>query len=206
MKPKALRAVLAFAMALAATGAHAADRSSNFAIRGIGAETCQAFFSAPAKVRPYADLALQAWILGYVTAENRLSSNTYDIVGLQDPAVMPRLVGALCQANPNADIEGVVAGLITRLAPLKVAANSPLLTLHAGTASVAIRQETLVAVQKALARQGVYAGRANGEPTEVLQSALTSYQKKQQLPVSGLPDSATIIRLLIENSKLPAKS
>ncbi len=189
-----------FGLAVAATpvAAHAADAQHDFAVRGVGALQCSAFLKPTGQAAAFERVSVENWVLGYLTAENRLTPNTYDIMALQAPQVLPNLVAALCQSNPNASVESVVAGLVQRLAPIKIDRNSPLITTKAAQNEVEIRQATLVLVEKALMTRRYYRGRGDGKYGPDLQKALTKFQKDQSLPQTGLPDSATVLRLLIE--------
>ena len=178
--------------------AHAADEQHNFAVRGIGALQCSAFLKTTGQAAAFERLSMENWILGYLTAENRLVPNTYDIMALQAPEVFPSLVVALCRTYPNASVETVVAGLVQRLEPIKVDRNSPLVTTKSGQNQGVIRQATLVLVEKALAIRTYYRGPIDGEYGPDLQKSLLKFQKDQLLPQTGIPDSATILRLLIE--------
>ncbi len=178
--------------------AQAADAQHDFAVRGIGALQCSAFLEPAGQAAAFERLSIENWILGYLTAENRLTPDTYDIMALQAPQVLPNLVAALCRTNPNAPVETVVAGLVQHLEPIKIDRNSPLVVTKSGQTEVAIRQATLVMVEKALVSRRYYHGHAKGEYGPDLQKALVKFQKDQSLPQTGVPDSATILRLLIE--------
>lgn len=201
MKLRSLLATAAvFGMGLASLplAAHAADAKHDFAVRGIGALQCADYLKTKGQVAAFERLSMENWILGYLTAENRITPDTYDIMALQAPQVLPNLVGALCKANPAASVETVVAGLVQRLEPIKIDRNSPLLTIKAGQNETTIRQATLIEVEKALASRGAYHGHADGKFGPELQKALVKFQNDQSLPQTGVPDSATILRLLIE--------
>lgn len=181
----------------------AADAQHDYAVRGIGALQCSTFLNFDPKADFYRNIAVENWLLGYLTAENRLTPDTYDIMALQDPQIFPNIIAALCKANPDASIEAVVADLVKQFQPIKIDQASPLLTLTVGTNKVAIRKATFMLVEKALRDGKYYHGRADGTFGPDVQHALEKFQKDQKLPVTGLPDADTIIRLLIE---LPERS
>lgn len=178
--------------------AQAADVNHDFAVRGIGAEQCSSFLQPAGKTEIYKDLSVENWVLGYLTATNRITPDTYDIMALQQPQIIPNLVVAMCKANPNASVEDVVDGLVQRLEPIKIDRESSLLKITNGNDEVDIRKATLVLVEKGLIKHGDYNGKADGVYGPDLKTALAKFQKEQSLPQTGIPDSATIIRLLIE--------
>lgn len=195
--------IVAAAIALMPAVAFAADSHHDFAVRGIGALQCSGYLNFDEKSVVYRNMAVENWLLGYLSAENRLTPDTYDIMALQDPAVFPNAIAVLCKDNPKLTVESVVASLVTQLEPIKVGRNSPILELSAGKYKTAIRQSTLMLVENALREKKYYRGRDEGKFNPELQHALEKFQKEQSLPVTGLPDSDTIVRLLIES---PGKS
>ena len=62
-------------------------------------------------------------------------------------------------------------------------------------------QENLKLVQERLKAEGVYAGPVDGEMNAQTEAALRAYQAKQNIPVSGAADEATLKQLQLE---LPA--
>ena len=180
------------------SAAQAADAHHNFAVRGIGAEQCSSFLQPAGKAEIYKNLSIENWVLGYITASNRMMPDTYDVMALQQPQIIPNLVVAMCKANPKASVEEVVNALIQRLEPIKIDSESPIVTTKNGNNEADIRKSTLALVEQGLAKQGDYHGKIDGIYGPDLQKSLVKFQKDQSLPQTGLPDSATIIRLLIE--------
>jgi peptidoglycan hydrolase-like protein with peptidoglycan-binding domain len=64
-----------------------------------------------------------------------------------------------------------------------------------------ITKDNLKLVQERLKAEGVYAGPVNGEMNAQTEAALRAYQAKQNIPVSGAADEATLKQLQLE---LPA--
>ena len=64
-----------------------------------------------------------------------------------------------------------------------------------------ITKDNLKLVQERLKAEGVYAGPTDGEMNAQTEAALRAYQEKQNLPVSGAADEATLKQLQLE---LPA--
>ena len=60
----------------------------------------------------------------------------------------------------------------------------------------------IVLAQKALIGQGIYAGRVTGEIRPEMRAAVTDYQRRQLLPVTGELDERTLIELFPEGPDL----
>jgi len=86
------------AAALLCGTAQAADKDGNFHVLGSGMLTCQAYLDANDKDR----LSAELWWEGYVTAMNRLTDDTWSVVGKDDP--VDRVNGAIqkqCKEHPK---------------------------------------------------------------------------------------------------------
>lgn len=181
--------------------AHAADAKGSFALHGIGALTCTEVIDR-IKTNPAARDQLAAWLLGYVSATNRIRPNTYDITPIQQPLVLASMVTNVCTGNADARVETVAHSVMTAIAPAGAIAESPLTKVESGKNSVELRKETLKAVQQALVNRKLLSGNATGEFGAPTEKALSEFQRAQKLSVTGLPDPATIMRLLIEKPAL----
>jgi peptidoglycan hydrolase-like protein with peptidoglycan-binding domain len=80
---------------------------------------------------------------------------------------------------------------------------SPVGEARAGDRAVPIRKATLVAVQNTLVRNKLMKEPADGNFGNSTEMALKAFQKSQNLPETGLPDPATVVRLLVE---MPSKA
>src|SRR5690606_34698614 len=69
--------------AVLAQPAAAATKDGSFSIRGFGAQTC-AVANASLKEKPEAVNGAVAWLLGYLTALNRINAETFDISPVSD--------------------------------------------------------------------------------------------------------------------------
>lgn len=176
----------------------AADKGGQFAVRGPGALSCQALLDLKDADRPTFYQQLEDWTVGYVTAVNRTVPNTYDALVVQQPVVVPNMIAAVCKANPKAPIESVVYGILQRLQPARLEHESPLVVAKAGKLAVPVRKETLAEMQHRLITLKLYKGQANGEFGPETEAALRQYQKSASLQETGLPDAATVIRMLVE--------
>jgi hypothetical protein len=92
---------VSLAFMVLASSAYAADPEGTYRYWGAGGVTCKAY--APMAEAQNADFdKVSLWVAGYLTAYNRLSDKTYDIVEKNSniSTVMLRLLN-YCNKNPN---------------------------------------------------------------------------------------------------------
>jgi uncharacterized protein YneF (UPF0154 family) len=153
----------------------------------------------PASMRPI----LTSWILGYLTASDRLVKDTFDETPVMSPEALTTMIMGVCQKYPDARVETVANTVFNQLAIAKVLRESPVVEARAGNHVVPIRKATLIAVQSTLLKNKLTKEPADGNFGSGTEAALKSFQKSQNLPETGLPDPATVVRLLIE---MPTKA
>jgi hypothetical protein len=181
--------------------AYAADAKGTFALRGFGAQSCSAAGAAMKSDPQLAGVAI-AWLQGYVTALNRVQQGTFDVSPLPDLTALLRMITGFCEKSPDTPVENVSFQVIRVLAAARVLEDTPIVQTKSGQANAMLRQETLVKVQQALISRGYLSGAADGQFGGQTAQALKSFQQAQGLPVTGVTDAATVVRLLIE---LPAQ-
>lgn len=193
-------AVLSAAAAISmspAWRAHAGDGNRNFAVHGLGAQTCQAFLENVKKDNAAPALAV-SWLMGYVTATNRLEADTYDALPVLDANVLLTLVANICEAHQQSIVETVASDILKTLSIARSRSQSPIVDAKFGDHITQIRADTLAEMQKKLAQLGYLKTEADGVFGESTAMALIQFQNEQKLPVTGIPDAPTIIRLLVE--------
>ena len=179
----------------------AADSKGHFAFRGIGGQSCKIAMGQIEK-DPKEAVAMASWLMGYLTAANREQPDTFDISPVVAPDALLSAVAELCQAHPDMPVESVFNGLLTVLSVARNRADSPIIETRSGNNSAPVRTETLIAMQTKLVVYGYLKGKPDGSFGARSEIALKAFQKDQKLPETGVPDGATVIRLLVE---LPAK-
>lgn len=187
-------------LALAAAGlpsAWAADAKGNYALRGVGSQEC-ATLVEQLKKDPNGSVSVASWILGYMTAINRYEPTTFDISPVTDARALTNIAIALCQKNPKARLETVLADMMRAMARARVQTESPLVEMKSGEVNANVRQEVLLAVQQRLNQRGLLKAKADGTYGPQTEAALKDFQKAEKLPVTGVADSATVLRLLVE--------
>lgn len=194
---KSLAAVL-LALAVVAPGAtSAADADHMFALRGVGALPCRALSDVAASQRRAMQMAVEEFSLGYVSAINRTSRETFDVLPLDQPALLANWVDSVCKTNADQSIEQVLFSILQRVHALRLAEDSPLLTLKTPYGAMTIRKGTLQTVQQALERKGLLKGQADGVFSGATRDAIRAYQVSVFQQPTGLPDPQTVVRLVV---------
>ncbi len=85
------------ATTLACASAYAADKDDNFQILGAGALTCQKYLDSGKQDRLY----VETWWAGYASAVNRLTDDTWSIVGKKSVGDVNDLIQEECTAHSD---------------------------------------------------------------------------------------------------------
>jgi len=183
--------------------ARAVDSKGVFAVHGVGAAKCGDVTRSLLTGNVSVHGELSSWLMGYLSAMDRIQPNTYDVTPVQAPDAVTNMVVALCQKDANAPVETVAYVLFHTLAPAALSAETPEVRVAANGQMTTLRKDTLIAVQKYLIAEKYLQGDADGSFGATTQAALVDFQKKQNLPQTGLPDALTIVRILVE---IPAQA
>lgn len=194
------RLIVAAAIALCGPQlARASDAKGNYAIRGVGSQECQTLVQELEKDKS-GSVPVASWMLGYMTAVNRYEPTTFDISPVTDVRALTNIALALCQKNPKARLETVLSDMLRAMARARVRADSPLVEMKSGETTVAVRQEVLLNVQQRLNQRGLLKAKADGNYGPQTEAALKEYQKAEKLPVTGVADAPTVLRMLVEQA------
>jgi hypothetical protein len=182
--------------------AMAVDTKGEFALRGVGGQSCEVVLTGIKADQARAS-ELSIWVAGYVTALNRVSPGTYDLVPLTEMTPLVQIVAGLCAKNPAASVEGVLNTVVARLSVARLLNASPMVEAKADGKTVTVRAATLAAMQAKLIELKLFKGPADGQFGDKTAAALKKYQKSQALAESGLPDVHTVLRMLVEPNAKP---
>ncbi len=185
------------------SSAWASDAKGSYAVRGVGSQECQTLIQELEKDKAGA-VSVASWMLGYMTAVNRYEPTTFDISPVSDVRALTNIALALCQKNPKARFETVLSDVLRTMARARVKADSPLIEMRSGDATATVRQEVLLGMQQRLNQRGLLKAKADGTYGPQTEAALKEYQKAEKLPVTGVADSVTILRLLVEQAPAQA--
>ena len=187
----------AASVCLGTASVHAADAGNGFAVRGLGSQACSAYVSALSKPEEFAHYG--NWLMGYATAHNRILPDTYDIIPTEPGVDFPNVVAVICRTNSQMLLETAASSAVTAIKPLRQTASSPLVVVSADGKSVSIHQESLKRLQAALIAKQVFKGAATGTPSPQFTDALKVFQRREAIPVTGLPDIDTFIRAIVKH-------
>jgi hypothetical protein len=189
----------AFSVSLASVSGLAADTKGRFALHGVGAESCSQFNEDIVKKDSPTKILGMAWLTGYLSALNRVERDTYDVTPILAPDSLIEILVSICSKNPNARVESAADGMVKSLAPAKLLTESPVITLQSEAGKLEIHRETFVAAQDALIAKKYYKGQPEDKLSPALTAAFKAYQKDAKLKETGLPDTETVLHLILEN-------
>src|SRR5713101_9461453 len=93
------------------------DAKGNYVALGFGLESCQTFFQARSNSL---DLPYRHWLIGYLTAVNKLTKNTVDMRGTTDIDGMLWLLEQYCMKHPLHSFSRAVESLVQELDPKRM--------------------------------------------------------------------------------------
>ena len=110
------RILFATALCAAASSAMAADAEG--AYWSQRPESCREFRRLQASdERTPALMSIRGWIAGYITAYNRQTPDTYDVLGITDFDAALRFVDSYCKAHPLDNLTVAMEALTEDLSP-----------------------------------------------------------------------------------------
>lgn len=175
--------------------ARGADPQGRFAIKGIGTTDC-ATYVTQADLRGNNAFMYGGWVYGFLTATNKWSPDTFDLVSWEDLETLTTYLYGYCRENPEMRFAQAVFQLSEALHEDRVTEALTPVEARVGDDSVVIYPSALTRAQSRLHAVGYLQVDANGVFDENTEAALRSYQKAQGLKETGLPDQATLHRLL----------
>ncbi|MSP67881.1 MAG: peptidoglycan-binding protein [Alphaproteobacteria bacterium] len=193
--PIRLAAGLLAALLLMGPSAGAADRSGQFAARGVGQATCADFVAAiDEQSTDY--YITGGWLDGYLTAFSQLTADTYDIAPWQGTDALAAVITVNCERDPTQSLMGVIVAMAGALKGQRLRDRSTEVVAKVGEKSISLYQDTLRRMQEALAAAGHYKGTADGQFGPKTQAAIEAFQMARGIAVTGLPDQPTVWALL----------
>jgi hypothetical protein len=180
-----------------ASAAHGADSNGDFSLMGAGIEKCEAYVKAR---DDGLDVQRQyiSWMSGFFSGMNASTSNVFDVVPWQSPQTFADAAYSNCKRYPNEYFGRIVLGLAKSLEPLWLRSNSDKVIFPGdGATEPPIYRTVLLRVQERLVRLGHDGVTTSGEPDNATREALRAFQRAEGLEPTGLPDQATLARLLL---------
>jgi hypothetical protein len=176
-------------LGLAPTSAQAADTDGRFAVRGMGTNKCSVLSGAIEKKDAASIQLYSSWLAGYLSASNRLISQTFDAVPAVAPSDALGLVAVLCRRSADALVESAAYQSLVALNAIRVREDSPLVVVKGAGAELAIRQSVLSSVQTGLAALGLFKGKPDGKTSAEFVRAVQSFKKPKSYPRRACPTS-----------------
>ncbi|PLK26995.1 peptidoglycan-binding protein [Novosphingobium sp. TH158] len=175
--------------------ARAAAPDGVFAVEESGRMPCPAFVAAKAKNSPAFTRAI-GFIEGYISAANRYEANTFDLSPWHTGQAYGLILEQHCKAHASDTIGMAAQRLVAALQPLRLASPSKLIEVGNGKHKAVLYEAILKRAQSALARRGLYRGAASGTFDAPTQKAFAAFQSGASLQPTGVPDPATLWKLL----------
>lgn len=177
-------------LVIAAIPARAADVRGDFSVRGLGLELCSTFVAERIRQSAFWH-ASRSWLNGYLTAYNQLVPDTYDVTAGANLDALDAAVAGFCDANPDQSIAVAATSVVGILDPGRTRTNPSGENGTAGTDNAVMRR-----IQEALKSRGHYKGAVDGLAGPGTSAGIEAFQRAQGLPVTRLPDTLTLTRLL----------
>ena len=185
-----------FALCLPAYGPLSAqDEARQFAVEGVGMATCERFIEARTSA-PIEYQRMIGFIEGYLSAANLYEPNTFDLTPWHNAAALDMIIEHHCSQNPGDRLAGVTQQMVVGLRPFRIASFSPMLEVGDDQNRTYVYEAILRRAQAALQLRGLYAGSEDGTYTPELRDAFRAFQREIGLTETGVPDPATLWKLL----------
>lgn len=179
--------------------ADVASKSSkvqSHAVKGAGLGTCTQFLkSRKAKSRDY--FLYAGWLDGYLSGFNQYHKQTYDIAPWQTTELLLGLLASHCNKVPDDPYFTAVNRMLPVLFKYRLIEKGEVLQISKGSKGQIIHKDVIKLAQIALKQKGFYHGKADGNYTNDVSSALALFQKKTKIAQTGMPDANTLYALLM---------
>lgn len=193
-------AIALAATLLTAAAADAADAEKRFAIKGVGVAKCSAFVQAYDQ-RNNDGFLFAGWLTGFLTALNQQLADTFDLAPWQSTDVLMLLMRDLCGQKPDEQFYRVAGGLVGLLGRDRLKTLSEPVEIQNKEHRTALPKDVVRRVQERLKALDLYKGSVDGSFGSGMQKALESFQKREKLPETGIPDQQTLVRLMYQPAK-----
>ena len=186
--------VIPLLLSLASGQAWGADSNTLYSAKSVATLDCEQFLNAREKGGE-AYVLYGGFIGGYVTAYNRYVPATFDISPWQTADTLANMLAHYCEDHRQENFGSAMGKLITILKADRLQAGSEKYLVENGEHSAAIYRETLRDVLQRLLADELYRGTADDDYNQRVTAALEAFQKANGLPVTGVPDQATLFRI-----------
>lgn len=191
--------LIALGLIVNGTGVGAASNSGQFAVKGIGHHKCSDYLAArAAKSSAYSNYG--HYIAGYLTAGNRLLSDTVDLTSWETIDVVSAYVANLCRIRGDVFFAQALEGVAAMMMPNRLRGNAELVEVSAGGKSIKVYASVIARLKKALIEGNYFNGSIDSRFDQATIRALKDFQKSRDIPQTGLPDQQSLYLLLGQNA------
>ncbi|SHN52377.1 peptidoglycan-binding domain-containing protein [Erythrobacter sanguineus] len=176
--------------------ANAQDNPRQFAVEGAGMLTCERFIAARGDTTSPDYQRMIGFIEGYLSAANLYEPDTFDLTPWHNAAALDLIVENHCAQHPEDRLVGVTQRMVGGLRPYRIARFSQMLEVGDGQNRAFVYETILRRAQAALQLRGLYSGAEDGTYTPALRDAFRDFQRSVRLNETGVPDPATLWKLL----------
>lgn len=174
--------------------ASAADPDGLFAIKGSGTATCAEFLEARRAATP-AYYLFGGWLNGYLTARNHADPATFDLAPWQTTDMLAIALEDICKPRPQESFFRAVETLVAGLREQRLQVRSEAAQARVGASRVVLYEATVRQLQERLAALGHLREPPDGVFGPETEAAVRKFQTAQDIPVSGVPNQLTLLRL-----------
>ncbi len=188
---------VALGLALWTAPADAADDEGRFAGHGPGIARCAQLVEALGVDGPDRPLFV-GWVAGFLTAANAFRPNTYDVTPWQPVEFVANVIAEQCSRNPESAVTEIALAIVEQLAADRLQRSSPVVNVEHEGRRVAVYRDVLRQVQTRLRDRDLYGGGIDGAYGPMTRGALEEFQRARGIPVTGVPDDATLLALFYD--------
>lgn len=189
--------IAALAASTISSGVSAQETQEDaFAVEGAGRVDCATFMTARADKSSPEYQRIIGFLEGYLSAANRYEPNTFDLTPWHNATAFDIILNSHCSEHQEDTLISVVMRMVNGLKPFRVARFSPMVEVGDETHRTYVYEAILNRAQAALKTRGLYQGDETGSFTPEMRAALMEFQRQSSLDATGIPDPATLWKLL----------
>lgn len=179
--------------------ANAADVNNSYAIKGAGIAGCSKFLESVEK-KDSVYYVYGGWIEGYVTSQNLLQKDTFDIAPWQSTGLLLKVAESICKKQPELKFHQIMGMITAELIPQKLGVGGQFVSVGTPDKPIVFQMEMIERIQQALSNKG-FGGVIDGVYGESSQAAMKDFQSSRGLSVTGSPDQASLFELFKPEQK-----
>ena len=140
------------------------------------------------------------WIEGYLTSQNLLQKDTFDIAPWQSTGLLLKVTESICKKQPELKFHQVMGMITAELTPQKLSVGSQFVSVGTPDKPIVLQVEMIERIQQALNSKG-FGGVVDGVYGESSRAAMKDFQSLRGLSVTGAPDQGSLFELFKPEKK-----